>query len=69
MDGNLHGGTFVGYPGYRYCIEASSDLQNWMPVMTNTTHMMDPLSPQWGFEYFERSKLPYRFYRAKRLAP
>ena len=52
---------FNAAPGRRYVIEASTDLQSWVPVHTNS-------APGGLFEYLDTTPDLWRFYRA-RTAP
>jgi hypothetical protein len=51
--------TLQGQPGKTYVIEASSDLQTWTPILTNT-----PDGSTWSFLDLESPNLTKRFYRA-----
>lgn len=49
---------FQTTPGHSYIIEASANLQTWVPIYTNSP-------PAGVFEYFHTTPEPWRFYRAR----
>lgn len=50
--------NFVGIPGSNYVLQASTNLQNWYPLSTNTATTN-------AFNLFDAkaTNFPYRFYR------
>jgi uncharacterized repeat protein (TIGR01451 family) len=51
--------TLKAQSGKTYIIEASTDLQTWTPILTNTMN-----GPVWDFVDLKDSTVPRRFYRA-----
>jgi len=48
--------SVVGLPGYNYAVQASTNLVDWVPLVTN--------SSPFGFTDTNTGKFPQRFYRA-----
>jgi hypothetical protein len=61
----------VGTPDYQYALEASSDLANWSPLITNTASALLNYSPRWGFEFTDTNSAgtAHRFFRGRQVYP
>lgn len=61
----------VGTPDYKYAIEASTDLVNWVTIGTNTSSQLPDYAPRWGFELIDTNaaSTQYKFFRARQVSP
>lgn len=61
----------VGTPDYQYVLEASSDLNVWTTISTNSAAPLQDYKPRWGFEFTDSQSAttPYRFFRVKKVTP